>query len=729
MMTFKRLISPFALFALFALTACGGGGGSAGTSPLVPTPVVTGSGSVAALDVQLSSPTIPNSGVGTVTATITAVDANRNAVGGAAVTVSVDSGLIAFTGTGGSVTDSAGRILANVSIGSNRSNRAIVVTATAGSVAAKATLNVVDSTSGATPASVELIAGATTVGTGGDGVLIRAFVKDVNNNALPSTAVTFKTSTGTLSAVSSTTDASGSATATLSSGSDRSNRDAVITVSAGAVSNQLTLPITGTKLTLSGPTAMIQGNSAAFDVVVNDSKGNVVPSVTVTATSSLKNTVSSATNGVTNSSGQARFTYTATVAGTDTLVFSAIGASALPSPALVISGQDFSFISPPPATTVAVNANQTVQVRLRSGGLPQAGQTVNFAATGGTLSAASALTDANGIAQVSINSKSAGPVTVQATVANTTTNTTLPLVIIATAPSNLVLQISPTSLAPNTTATSANQAQVVAKVTDAAGNPVQGQTVNFTRTTDPSGGNLLQASATTDSSGQATVGYRSGAQSTANNGVVLSASVANAPAVSGSATLTVNQTALFIALGTGNVITNLDPQTYQKDWVVYVTDSNGIPVNGVTLTIKLIPISYLTGTLSWDGKRWTYTKNSVYVCDNEDKNYNGILDPNEDANNDKVLWPGNVIAVTPGTVQTANGRATISLIYAESYVPWVSVKLTASATVTGTESRTDASFIVDGAASDFNVETAPPAGTTSPFGSVPKAGAVCTGPF
>ena len=38
--------------------------------------------------------------------------------------------------------------------------------------------------------------------------------------------------------------------------------------------------------------------------------------------------------------------------------------------------------------------------------------------------------------------------------------------------------------------------------------------------------------------------------------------------VTGTATLTVNQTALFIALGTGNVIQNLDTQTYKKDWVV-----------------------------------------------------------------------------------------------------------------------------------------------------------------
>ena len=89
---------------------------------------------------------------------------------------------------------------------------------------------------------------------------------------------------------------------------------------------------------------------------------------------------------------------------------------------------------------------------------------------------------------------------------------------------------------------------------------------------------------------------------------MLSGTVASAPSVTGTASLTVNQTALFIALGTGNVITNVDTQTYRKDWVVYVTDSNGVPVNGVTLTIKAIPVGYRTGRLAWNARcerpRW-----------------------------------------------------------------------------------------------------------------------------
>ena len=718
----QRLFSIPALLALLTLGACGGGGGNAGTSSFPGPPGGGGASTVTALDVRLSASTIPNSGSAVVTATVTALDANRSAVSGAAVTLAADSGLLTVLGGSGPVTDTSGQVVATLGLGANLSIRTITISADSGGVKGSAKLQVVDSPAGAVPTSIELIAAATTIGTGGDGVLLRAFVKDANNNALPAAAVSFRASSGTLSAVSTATDAAGTASATISAGANRSNRAATISVTSGAVTSQLVLPVTGTKLNLSGPSSLILGSTATFDIVISDSNSNIVPGVVVTGTSSLGNALTATTpNSTSNSSGQVRFTYLANNPGVDGLVFAGAGSSVSPLPALVVSGEDFTFVSPAAATIVAVNVSQALQVRLRSGGVVQAGKTINFAATGGTLTATTAVTGADGIANVSISSASAGPITVQANVAGSATSTTLPLVVVATVPSKLILQISPTAIAPNATLAGGNQTQVVAKVTDVAGNPVQGQTVNFARVSDPSGGNLLQASSVTDANGQASVAYRSGAQSTANNGVVLSGTVASAPAVTGTAALTVNQTSLFIALGTGNVITNLDPQTYKKDWVVYVTDSNGIPVNGATLTIKAIPTFYRTGKLVFVDPVWVYAT-PIWECRNEDANANGVLDAGEDDNNDGRLWPGNVIAVTPGTVQTVDGRATISLIYAESYAPWVKLKLTASATVSGTESRTDVEFVVTGLGSDFSSATVPPAGQVSPFGLLPLAG-------
>jgi len=716
------------------LVACGGGGGGSDGSG---TPPFGGPGSgggtgggttaVTGLVVTLSSPTIVNSGTSTVTVTVTALDSNNNAVAAAPVTLAANANaIVTIQGTIGSVTNASGRLTATVGIGSDTSNRAITLTASSGSVTGTATLNVVNSPTGTVPATIDVIAGSTSVGTGGGGVTISAFVKDSKNNALSGTSVVFQSTTGTLSGVSTVTDASGLATATLSAGADRSNRSATVTVSSGAVSKAIVLPITGTKLTLSGPTSLILGNSAAFNVIATDSTNNSIPGVSITGTSSLGNTLTASGGNITNSTGTVTYNYSAATAGTDNLSFSGAGATVSPQVPLTVSNLNFAFVSPVASTKIPVNTDQTVKVQLIVGGAPQSGTTVTFASTGGSLSSSSAITDSTGVALVSVRSASAGPLTVQASINSGSTSTTLPLVVVGTVPDKLTLQINPTALAPNLSGSTTNQAQVLAKVVDSVGNPVPGVTVNFTRVSDPSGGNLQQASSITDASGKATVNYISGTESTASNGVVLQASVSSDPSVSGQAKLTVNQAALFIVLGTGNTISNLDPQIYKKDWVAYVTDANGIAVNAVTLTNKAIPTWYRTGQLGWNGTYWAYTF-PIWECPNEDVNLDGILDSGEDKNGDGVLTPGNVVVVSPSIGQTANGLATLSLTYAEQYANWIVLRLTSAAVVAGTESKTSAEFFITGLATDFSDEKVTPPGAISPFGSLPTKAALDSG--
>lgn len=195
--------------------------------------------------------------------------------------------------------------------------------------------------------------------------------------------------------------------------------------------------------------------------------------------------------------------------------------------------------------------------------------------------------------------------------------------------------------------------------------------------------------------------------------------------VFGSAALTVSQSALFIALGTGNTISNLDEQTYKKDWMLIVTDANGVAVPNIDLTVMALPLEYGVGNLVFSSGAWVYG-GSVKFCKNEDANYDGVLDPGEDRNNNGVLEPGNVISVSTaagtssgssGKIRTdSTGRATISLIYAESYAPWVKINLRAETLVSGTEYSNEAKFVVNGAAADFNDQGVPPAGVVSPFG-------------
>jgi hypothetical protein len=587
-------------------------------------------------------------------------------------------------------------------------------------------------TGGSTAANIEVVASSNRVGTADSPVTITAIVKDSGNASLASEPVTFSTDTGTLTSPSATTDAAGVATAGFSAGSDKTNRPATITVRAGGATGTITLPVDGTTLVYSGPTTLPLGGSAPLSIKATDSGGNPIANAEITVSSALSNGLS-ATSLTTDAQGQANVTYTATSSGTDDFSFSGLGAT--PSPVSIsISGEDFAFISPAASTQIAVGTSRTLQVRYRENGAPQVGQQVNFAATAGTLSSASVATNAQGIASVTISSTSASPSTVQATLASGTAQASLPLFFVATTPSKLVLQVSPSAIGPNGSGSTTSQAQVLAKVTDVNGNPVPGKTVNFSRDVDPSGGNLQQPSAVTDINGQATVQYIAGAQSTASNGVVLRGTVAGT-LVTDTEPLTISQSALFIALGTGNTIQNLDEETYKKDWVAYVTDANGVAVSGVTLTIKVLPLTYLKGRLTFVDPAWVYDANSPTECPSEDANQNGVLDAAENDgisgagnvidNADDKLWPGNVISVTPGSVQTdANGRAKLSLIYAESYVPWVSVRLTVTAVVSGTESRGEAEFLVDGLASDFNSEDVAPAGVVSPFGTA----TACTNP-
>ncbi len=571
-----------------------------------------------------------------------------------------------------------------------------------------------------TAAAVNVLSSSPQVGSGGDQVTISAIVTGAGNVSLPSTAVVFSTTSGILTGASTTTDANGVATATLAAGASKTNRSVTVSVTSGTASGSVTVQVVGTALAFSGASTVPLGQSSTLSVKATDSKGVAIAGLPITVASSLGNGLS-ATTLTTDGQGSASVVYNATRSGNDQVTFGGGGATAAAT--ILISGQDFVFVTPNPGTSVPVGTSQTVTVRYRSNGVPQANQIVNFAATAGSFASSTATTDVNGLASASLSSSTASPATVQATLQSGLAQATLPIQFVALTPATLVLQVSPTAVAPNAPGSNLQQAQIIATVKDAQLNPVSGVVVNFNRLVDPSGGNLSQASATTDASGQATVQYIAGSSTTSSNGVQLRATVASVPSVFGDAALTVNQSALFIALGTGNVITNLNPNTYNKDWTVYVTDSNGVAVPNIRLTIKVLPVGYLKGSLVYNGKVWTYGPN-VYSCANEDANYNGVLDANlnEDFNQDGKLEPGNVIAVTPGTVTTdANGRATISLQYAESYVPWVTVQLSVQAVVTGTESSTSASFTVIGLASDFTDANVPPAGVVSPFGVNPCA--------
>ncbi len=659
------------------------------------------------------------------TATMTAIvrDGNNVAISGAALVWATSAG--ALSGQT-SVTDASG--VATAVFTPTRIDPSVTptatVTATSGLGASARSDNATLAISRSTT-SIELTASQPTVGTGGEQITITAFVKDGNNVARPNTSIGWSVSSGVLGSQVTTTTASGVATAVLSAGSDKSNRDAVITTTVGGATQRLTVKVVNTKLSFSGATTLPIGSSMQFTVTAADSKNVPIPGVALSLRSSLGNAVPA--TATTDASGQALLTYTATNSGSDTVVIS--GAGTFVTATITVSGleDELVFISPAPSAKVAVGQTQTLQVRYRKSGVNQAGVDLNLAATIGTLVPAGPLrTGADGTASVAISSGFAGASTVTANLAgsaSTRVQATLPINFVATKPANLVLQVTPSALAPNLNGSTTNQASVVAKVTDASGNPVADTTVNFSQVTDPSGGRLQQASAVTDLNGVATVQYLSGAESTASGAIRLRGTVASAPVppdttVIGEAVLTVNQSALFIALGTGNVISNFNTETYEKKWTVYVTDANGVAVTNVPVTIKVIPNYFAKGNLVWSETASFWVYETYRECLNEDRNnLNGVLDPGEDTNVDGTLTPGNVVALTASTVTTdASGSAVITMRYAELYASWIGVRLTATAIVAGTESTSFRDFPLDKLAGDYSVKTVSPAGVRSPFG-------------
>jgi hypothetical protein len=123
------------------LTACGGGGGSAGTNAFVPeaaASAASGASSAtipAVKDLTLVVPApaqLSNNSSATLAVTATALDISRNTIQGAVISLSVNND--AQISVPLRTTNSNGQVLGTLSVGENRANRTIKVTATSGGI-------------------------------------------------------------------------------------------------------------------------------------------------------------------------------------------------------------------------------------------------------------------------------------------------------------------------------------------------------------------------------------------------------------------------------------------------------------------------------------------------------------------------------------------------------------------------------------------------------------------
>ena len=564
------------------------------------------------------------------------------------------------------------------------------------------------------PASLEIYASTAQLSsTQGSSVTFTVLAKDAANQAMPSQPVSFTATSGVLQGALPTpsTGAAGEPITKVSllPGADPTNRTVVVTATSGKVTKSVTIPIVGTTITLSGDSSVVQGSTLTYSAKAVDSAGKAIPGATLTVTSN-NNSVTPSTTLTTNSLGVANFSYVALNGGLDTLTVAGLGATATSS--ISVSSEDFRFTSPAANTSIEVGTSPSVQVQLRSGGLAVQNAPISFATTRGTVSAPSAMTNASGVATVQVSSNTSGPATITARTGSGA-QVTLPVNFIATTPASLVLQANPGAVFPNTAGSQTNQSTMEAVVRDSVGNPVAGKTVNFVSLSDPSGGSLSPGSGVTDSNGYVSAQFIPGPQTTAVDGVRVQATVAGT-AVSGTASLTISGQALFISIASGNEITNYNPDTYEKSFALYVTDANGAPVPNRSVQLSVSPVEYGKGSLTKVDGKWEASV--AATCPNEDANRNGVLDSGEDTNGDGELTPGLPVVVSPGTVTTDSvGIAKFVLRYGENFAPWVLARITARATVGGTESSKSALYQLLGSVADFSGDGIP-AGVVSPFG-------------
>ncbi|HZX22802.1 MAG TPA: Ig-like domain-containing protein [Woeseiaceae bacterium] len=565
-----------------------------------------------------------------------------------------------------------------------------------------------------TPASVTVLTSSPQLpSAGGSEVTITALVRDADNRVMADQPVVFSSTSGILTVNEVTTLENGTATASLGTAGDPTNRTITVSADVNGLTSSVDVNVVGTTITLQGPASLAQGDSATYSVVLADSNGDGIAGQTVDVASSNGNTLAS-TSLVTDNLGQAQVQVTASAAGADTLSASALGIT--DEVTLTVSDDSFVITAPASGTQVPLNTPVTVTVNWTVGGTAQAGENVTFSTTRGTLSAASATTDANGDASVDLQASNAGPAVITATNPDGT-ETTVQIQFVATTADSIEVQASPFTVAPS------EQSAITAIVRDAAGNLVANKVVDF-GLDDVTGGSLSAGSATTNTQGRATVSYTAGSSTSASNGVTITATVRDTPAVSGSVNLTVAQLEVFITLGTGNEINEPNQAQYRKEYAVQVTDSQGAGVEGVTVQMRVQSDFYYKGFWFYDNvaSQWVQDVTTPGGCEDEDENRNGVLDPSEDDNGNGTLEAGNVATVAAqstgsGTFTTdANGFGIVDVIYPQEFARWVDVTLTAQATVQGTETTETSKFRLPIAASDVTDQNTNPPGNPSPFG-------------
>ncbi|CAM3904185.1 Ig-like domain-containing protein [Rheinheimera salexigens] len=716
----------FVALLISALAACGGGGtlnndnsgGGNGST-------VVYSLAVALTDANGSASTaLSQSTPLTVTATLSAT--NNGVIANKVINLAVsDSALASFGNTAGTaLTDANGVATIALLVGSKSGAGQVDasfsdVTSNAGFVSAGDGGDSVDITIG----GVSLIADTLQLGSSStDKVELSALVRDSNNVVVADVPVTFSTDSGELVQIDAVTAANGIARATLTTKTDKNNRDITVRATVQQQTSELIVKVKGTVVDVSAPNSVVLADTATIDIFVTDSSGVGIQGVTVAVSSSLANTLSE-TNPVTvGTAGKASLSYTAVNSGNDTLTITALGVTSFAN--INVSADAFAFQQAAAegenVLEIDLSAAQQLSVEWLVNDAANVGQLVTFNTTRGAIASTVAglanavtsedTTDAAGVAEAFVRSEYAGLATISARggAGEDAVSTKKVVEFIATNPTKVEVQAFPAQVGPG------ESSAVRAIVRDANNNPVKGRTVVFSLD-NAAGGAISSGTAVTNSQGVASTVFTADANTgTGFDGLNLQihGALEADNTIAGMTDIAVGKRTLFFRFGTGNAIAKPSASLYSKEFSIIVTDSSGNPVANQELNVAVVPITFGKGF--WvksppppeEFKLWA--SNRVITCPNEDVNFDGILEISEDTNGDGLLTPGNVATVPRTVTADENGIATFNVQYPQDYATWLDVRLQVSGTAAGTENVAHRLYTLPVAAEDVTVETSPP---------------------
>lgn len=743
-----RTITVFCL-SLF-LVACGGGGeisrdasANAGTDTSTDTEFTLSMSiaeKVSGTDSNQLTAEIP------LTVTVTVTDASGNAAVDQLVTFSFSLPDLAVFDpeSGTALTDSSGVAQIDLLVGTIEGDGLVTArletgeTADIGFSSAGGGTDVDDP-----PATLDLFASATQLASSGsESVELIALVKNAQNILLSGIAVSFASTSGELQITQGTTEADGTARALLTSQNNKENRTFTVSATVGGLTQELEITVVGTEVKINGPASVILNDTQPITISVVDSDGRPIEFQEVQLSSSSGNTLSD-TSPVTDDQGAVTIDYTANNSGEDTITATALNATG--TAVITVQQDQFSFSSVP-TTEIELNTDASFTVTWLRENTPLVGGDVTLSTTRGVIADTSLTTDANGQVSTTIQSSNAGSATILAQGLDSEgeqVNARAEVEFIATELDNIIMSASPNSIGPD-----GQKSTITAILRDARGNLVKGKTVNFVAD-DVSNGEINPPSAVTDSNGLASTVYTSNTVTT-ENGITITATEPES-GIAASTSLTVADRALFISIGTGNIIETPTDSSYLKQFSVFVTDANSNPVANVDLTVSGTPVKYselldpnaVEGDPNFGVQRSAFYKgfweafpsadafefwvaNFTVGCANEDVDDDAICDnctpagSGEDTNGNAELTPGNIGSIDGNVTTDDNGQAIIELRYPKTFAPWVELKITVSTPVSGSESSVSQFYLLGAAASDLTIESTPP--NVPPFGS----GTSCT---